>query len=76
MWYVIINLVTIENKVYCNKKLMTLPNIMFKTHTFFYNNNCTQKPKQNEKTYSRAPTTLFGVDGGKIRSKINTSQRC
>ena len=42
---------------------------------FFYKNDCTKKQKEKEKTCNRAPTTIFGVDGGNVRSKINTSQK-
>ena len=30
---------------------------------FFYNNDCLQKLKSNEKTYNKDPTTIFVVTG-------------
>ena len=35
---------------------------------------CKTKIKR-KKTYNKAPTTIFGVDGGKVRSKINTNHQ-
>ena len=43
---------------------------------FFFNDDCTQKLKENGKTYNRAPRTIFGIDAGNVRSKINTGQQC